>query len=153
MTRSFALTFAATLLALACSGCDHSRQAATETSSAPVAAPVASSTAASSVSATVPPPPPPPAAEPAPTTTAEAKPAPAPPTAAPIPSNDAEVPRSTITDVDTLRKAGAVTMVDVRDDASYAASHIPGALHIPLGNIAERASELPRDKPIVTYCA
>lgn len=45
-----------------------------------------------------------------------------------------------------------VTMVDVRSANEWAAGHIPGALHIPLGYLADRASEIPTAKPIVVQC-
>jgi len=48
--------------------------------------------------------------------------------------------------------AGNVTIIDVRDAASYTASHIPGSLQIPLSRIEGEISYLPRGKPIVTYC-
>jgi len=46
---------------------------------------------------------------------------------------------------------GAVAL-DVREPDEYAAGHLPGAVHIPLGQLAARNGELPRDRPIVTYC-
>ena len=49
-------------------------------------------------------------------------------------------------------KAGDVTIIDVRDADSFLASHIPGALHIPLARIDGEVSYLPKGKPIVTYC-
>ena len=42
--------------------------------------------------------------------------------------------------------------VDVREPDEYAAGHIEGALHIPLGSLSSRVGEVPRDRPIVTYC-
>lgn len=48
---------------------------------------------------------------------------------------------------------GEAVVVDVRGQSSYEAGHIKGALHIPLGEIKDRAGELPRDKMIVTYCS
>ena len=49
-------------------------------------------------------------------------------------------------------KAGDVTIVDVRDADSFLASHIPGALHIPLARVEGEVQYLPKAKPIVTYC-
>jgi hydroxyacylglutathione hydrolase len=46
---------------------------------------------------------------------------------------------------------GAVA-VDVRESSEFAEGHIPQAHHIPLGELEVRAVELPRDRPIVTYC-
>lgn len=49
---------------------------------------------------------------------------------------------------------GAVTIVDVRGDDSFAAGHIPGAISIPLATIESRAEQLRRlAKPVVTYCS
>ena len=43
-------------------------------------------------------------------------------------------------------------VLDVRNAAEYAGEHIPGSLHIPYGDLAERLDELPRDRPIATIC-
>jgi hydroxyacylglutathione hydrolase len=43
-------------------------------------------------------------------------------------------------------------ILDVRNDAEYAGEHIPGSLHIPYGEIAARAGEIPRDRPLATIC-
>jgi rhodanese-related sulfurtransferase/glyoxylase-like metal-dependent hydrolase (beta-lactamase superfamily II) len=43
-------------------------------------------------------------------------------------------------------------VLDVRNDAEYAGEHIPGSLHIPYGDLAERCDELPRDRPIAAIC-
>lgn len=52
-----------------------------------------------------------------------------------------------------LIDSGAV-VVDVREQEVSAGSHIPGALLIPLGILAQRMSELSIDKarPVVVYC-
>ena len=49
-------------------------------------------------------------------------------------------------------KAGAVTVLDVRPGEEYAAAHIPGAMSIPLSELASRIDELPRSSHIVAYC-
>lgn len=46
----------------------------------------------------------------------------------------------------------AVTVIDVRDAASYNSGHIPGSLHIPMARVEGEVQYLPKDKPIVTYC-
>lgn len=52
-----------------------------------------------------------------------------------------------------LRELGdAPIIIDVRDAADFAAGHLPGAHHIPLAQLADRAATLPQDRPIVTYC-
>lgn len=43
-------------------------------------------------------------------------------------------------------------LVDVRDAAAYAAGHIPGAVNIPLPELAARLDQLPADQPIVVNC-
>ena len=43
-------------------------------------------------------------------------------------------------------------VVDVRTDREWSAGHIEGALHIPLGELSQRASEIPRDRPVATMC-
>jgi rhodanese-related sulfurtransferase len=42
-------------------------------------------------------------------------------------------------------------VIDVRGREAYAASHIPGALHIPGDEIAVRMADIPQDRLIVTY--
>lgn len=43
-------------------------------------------------------------------------------------------------------------VLDVRSPAEWAEGHVPGAQHIPLGYIADRLSEVPRDRQIVVQC-
>ena len=43
-------------------------------------------------------------------------------------------------------------VVDVRTDREWKAGHLDGALHIPLGDLSRRASEIPRDRPVATMC-
>jgi rhodanese-related sulfurtransferase len=49
-------------------------------------------------------------------------------------------------------KAGRVTVLDVRPAEEYAAGHLPGAIGIPLDELADRIGELPADVEIVAYC-
>jgi rhodanese-related sulfurtransferase len=46
----------------------------------------------------------------------------------------------------------AIVLVDVREDDEWAAGHVEGAIHVPLGELAARLEELPDDKPVVTMC-
>jgi molybdopterin/thiamine biosynthesis adenylyltransferase/rhodanese-related sulfurtransferase len=43
-------------------------------------------------------------------------------------------------------------LIDVREAFEYEMARIDGAKLIPLGEIAERADELPRERPIVVHC-
>lgn len=56
-----------------------------------------------------------------------------------------------ITPAQLAAMEGAV-VVDVREPYEWHAGHIDGARHIPLGDIANRLGELPRDAEIVLYC-
>jgi rhodanese-related sulfurtransferase/DNA-binding transcriptional ArsR family regulator len=56
---------------------------------------------------------------------------------------------------DELRRrlaAGEVIAVDVRPAEEYAAGHIPGAMSIPLDELADRLADLPGDVDVVAYC-
>jgi len=46
----------------------------------------------------------------------------------------------------------AATFVDVREPEEWAEGHIPGALHIPLGDLAQRSGEVPDEGRIITVC-
>jgi len=52
----------------------------------------------------------------------------------------------------TRARTGDVVVLDVRPDAEYAAGHLPGALNIPLQELADRLDELPPDSEVVAYC-
>jgi rhodanese-related sulfurtransferase/DNA-binding transcriptional ArsR family regulator len=51
-----------------------------------------------------------------------------------------------------LTKTSSVTILDVRPAEEYTAGHIPGAVSIPLDELAGRLAELPDDGQIVAYC-
>src|SRR5262249_1893065 len=51
-----------------------------------------------------------------------------------------------------LGGAGAAVVVDVRDPEEYVAGHVPGALNIPLDQLALRMAELPTGRLVVAYC-
>lgn len=50
-----------------------------------------------------------------------------------------------------LVEAERVTVVDVRPAEEYAAGHVPGALSLPLDELADRLDELPEGRPVVVY--
>ncbi len=44
-------------------------------------------------------------------------------------------------------------LLDVREAGEWAGGHAPGAIHIPYPDLPRRMGELPRDRPVVAYCA
>jgi len=54
----------------------------------------------------------------------------------------------------TELRSGRITLVDVLSPESFAVAHLPGAINLPVADIARRApTALPnRHAPIVTYC-
>lgn len=53
---------------------------------------------------------------------------------------------------DMEKKPGAI-LLDVREDAELMAYALPGAVHIPLGQLRSRLGELDKSKEIITFCA
>jgi rhodanese-related sulfurtransferase len=51
-------------------------------------------------------------------------------------------------------RARRLTLVDVLSPESFAAMHIPGAINLPVVDLARRAPEvlLDRDAAVITYC-
>ncbi len=47
---------------------------------------------------------------------------------------------------------GRALVLDVRPAEEYAAGHVPGAVSIPLDQLADRLAEIPADSEIVAYC-
>ena len=45
-----------------------------------------------------------------------------------------------------------LVVLDVREDDEWAAGHIEGAVHIPLGELAGRADEVPAGGQVLVYC-
>jgi Rhodanese-like domain len=62
------------------------------------------------------------------------------------------IPRVAATALREKIERGEVRVIDVRDADSYMASHIPGALQIPLSYIESEVPYLRGPIPIVTYC-
>ena len=59
--------------------------------------------------------------------------------------------------IDTLALAahlalGDVSVVDVRSRTEWDDGHLPGALHIPLGQLLERIADIPAGNPVVVQC-
>ena len=49
-------------------------------------------------------------------------------------------------------KRGGLVVLDVRGRNEWDAGHIPGAVHIPLAELADRIAEVPADQPIAVHC-
>lgn len=63
------------------------------------------------------------------------------------------VPEIDVAGLAAARAAGAdLQIVDVREPDEWAAGHMPGAVLIPLGQLAQRAGELDPARPVVMVC-
>ena len=52
-----------------------------------------------------------------------------------------------------LQEAGAAgAILDVREAWEYALVHVPGSLHIPMGDVPDRLAELNPDRTYVVMC-
>jgi Rhodanese-like domain len=69
-----------------------------------------------------------------------------------VEGDTASVRRIAVEDLHEEIGSGEVTVIDVRDERSFEAGHIPGALHYPLASIETQIDLIPKGKPIVTYC-
>ena len=63
-----------------------------------------------------------------------------------------EISRVSLADSKAALDNGSALFIDVRDASAYAASHIPGALSIPLAELDKRLGELDPSQWIITYC-
>ena len=43
-------------------------------------------------------------------------------------------------------------LLDVREDDEWNAGHAPGAIHIPMGDVAQRLDDLPDASPLYVVC-
>jgi rhodanese-related sulfurtransferase len=62
------------------------------------------------------------------------------------------VRETSVDDLAAARRAGDVTVIDVRDRDEYARGHIPGARLIPLPELAGRLAEVPTDHTVLVVC-
>ena len=63
-----------------------------------------------------------------------------------------EIQLVSLEDAKTALDTNTAVFVDVPDAISYAASHVPGALSIPLADLDNRLGELNTADWIITYC-
>jgi len=71
-----------------------------------------------------------------------------------LPQTQDDVPRVTVKDAKDALDSGQAIIVDVRSAEVYAASHIAGAVSIPLAEIESNPAgvKLDKNKWIITYC-
>lgn len=59
-------------------------------------------------------------------------------------------------DIDGLREQlhgeQDAVLIDVREPAEYAEAHVPGARLIPMGQLASRLDEVPRERTVYVIC-
>lgn len=61
-------------------------------------------------------------------------------------------PEIGVDELDELIHAGSVHILDVREDWEYRRGRVPGAVNIPLSQLAEKVGDLARDKPYAVIC-
>jgi rhodanese-related sulfurtransferase len=58
----------------------------------------------------------------------------------------------TVQELHEWRESGVEhTLIDIREPYEREVSHLDG-LHIPMGEVLERLSEIPEDRPVVIHC-
>ena len=69
-------------------------------------------------------------------------------------TDDTKVPRMSVAEFRKAVDAGRVLPLDVRDAASFAEGHVPGAVNVPIEALQNRLPSLKASKKvIVAYCA
>jgi rhodanese-related sulfurtransferase len=63
-----------------------------------------------------------------------------------------ETPEVDVAEAVRARDEDGAVLLDIREPREWERWRIPGAVHIPMGDLAQRAGELDRSKPIVVYC-
>lgn len=74
-----------------------------------------------------------------------------PPPARPA-GDPSSVQRIAVEDLRAKMNRNEVTVIDVRDARAYMLKRIPGAISVPFASIETMLDQIPKDKPIVTYC-
>lgn len=54
--------------------------------------------------------------------------------------------------LDEIRERNDVCLLDVRPEDEYKKGHIPNAISIPITELIDRLSEIPKDKLVIAYC-
>jgi rhodanese-related sulfurtransferase len=63
-----------------------------------------------------------------------------------------DVPAVEVHELATLRAEGA-PLIDVREPDEFAEARVPGAVPIPLGEVADRVAEVPAEGTVYVICA
>ena len=69
-----------------------------------------------------------------------------------VPQSSASAPEIGVVEANDLFTKQETFFLDVREQEEWDAVHIPGTTLIPLGQLAERINEVPKDKNIVVVC-
>ena len=68
-------------------------------------------------------------------------------------AEDDGVPRISPVDAIALVKSGKALVIDTRDEGSFAAMHIAGAINVPYKEFVDKTNKaLPKDKELIFYC-
>ncbi|MEB3101985.1 rhodanese-like domain-containing protein [Ferviditalea candida] len=54
--------------------------------------------------------------------------------------------------LDRLRRKAKFRILDVREPEEWLSGHIPGAIHIPMGQITQRLEEIDPDEELIVVC-
>ena len=69
-----------------------------------------------------------------------------------VTGSGARAPETDVAHAARAMADGTVQIVDVREPDEWAAGHIRGALHIPLGDLERRTGELDAARPVIAVC-
>ena len=58
----------------------------------------------------------------------------------------------TVEELTARMEAGEIYLIDVRPKEEFEFGHIPGAISIPVSELAEHLATIEKDRPIVAYC-
>ena len=68
-------------------------------------------------------------------------------------SSSSEAPSISAAELHEQRESGsAPVVIDVRTAEEYASGHIPGAVHVPFDQVAERIAEIDAPHGVALYC-
>lgn len=51
------------------------------------------------------------------------------------------------------RMQEGVPLIDVREDDEWARARIPDAVHVPISRFMDHLPDIPKDRPVVVFCA